>query len=288
MPKVINSKKTCFVIGPIGKENSDIRKNADRLFRYIISPTVEKCGYNTPIRADHIPNPGTITSQVIEQLIDSNLVIADLTSGNPNVFYELAVRHVTKKHCIHVMKSDESIPFDISPNRTVQYSLDLEGVENAKNALEDQILSLIDGKDEVDNPIGIALTMKDLKSSGNSMQIMMADLTEEVRDLKGQMRSFQIFCKDRMNDRTFHIRYDDDPQYENRTLNEFRRKKSVLFREPRKGNPTDISEGRSELKYWERKLLNDPITKEDYEGIIHEIDVIKHWLAMAGDPKYNE
>ena len=68
MVKKGSSKKTCFVIGPIGKENSDIRKDADRLFKFIISPTVEKLGYETPVRADHIPNPGTITSQIIENL----------------------------------------------------------------------------------------------------------------------------------------------------------------------------------------------------------------------------
>ena len=41
-----SNQKKCFVVSPIGDENSDVRKNADQLFNYIIKPVCEKCGFN--------------------------------------------------------------------------------------------------------------------------------------------------------------------------------------------------------------------------------------------------
>jgi hypothetical protein len=52
--------KTCFVIGPIGKPDSEIRRHADDLIKYIIAPTVEQLGYNNPERADKMPDPGAL------------------------------------------------------------------------------------------------------------------------------------------------------------------------------------------------------------------------------------
>ena len=85
-------KKSCFVIAPIGEAESDTRKRSDQVLRHIIRPAVEVCGYQA-IRADEIDKPGVITSQVIQHVVGDPLVVADLTETNPNVFYELAIRH---------------------------------------------------------------------------------------------------------------------------------------------------------------------------------------------------
>lgn len=46
--------KSCFVICPIGKKDSDLRKRSDQIMEYLISPVVEKCGYAEPVRADQL------------------------------------------------------------------------------------------------------------------------------------------------------------------------------------------------------------------------------------------
>src|ERR1039457_5304175 len=93
--------RTCFVICPIGEDGSSARFRSDMVMRLIIKPAVEACGFGQKdIRADEIPKGGMITTQVIERLVDADLVIADLTDSNPNVFYELAVRHVVRKPLI--------------------------------------------------------------------------------------------------------------------------------------------------------------------------------------------
>lgn len=151
----MGNEKTCFVICPIGDEGTETRKWSDLTFKYIIKPVAEKFGY-TPIRADHIKESGMITYQIIDQLIESDLIIADLTASNPNVYYELAIRHFIQKPCIQIIKYGHKIPFDINGMRTVFYDIDLELAEAAKGELFDHIKSIDEGEFKATNPITLA------------------------------------------------------------------------------------------------------------------------------------
>jgi hypothetical protein len=94
--------KTCFVIGPIGEPGTTIRNEADDFMKYIVSPVLGELDYGEPIRADRLNEPGRITSQVIKLLLEADLVIADLTTNNANVYYELSLRHAIGKPAIHM------------------------------------------------------------------------------------------------------------------------------------------------------------------------------------------
>ena len=86
--------KKCFVVSPIGEEGSEIRRRADQVYKYIISPVCEECGFEA-IRVDKINQSDSITQTIIDYLTSSELVIADITGHNPNAFYEMGYR--TKK-----------------------------------------------------------------------------------------------------------------------------------------------------------------------------------------------
>jgi hypothetical protein len=83
----------CFVIGPIGAAKSFTRYRSDQVLEFLIQSVVEPMRYEV-VRANKQATPGIITNQIINQVIDAGLVIADLTDHNGNAFYELAVRHV--------------------------------------------------------------------------------------------------------------------------------------------------------------------------------------------------
>src|SRR5215472_13179804 len=101
MPDTPDAKPTCFVIAPIGPKDSDIRKRSDQVLKHIFKKALaEKFEV---IRGDNIDEPGMITLQVLRAVQESDLVIADLTGHNPNVLYELAVRHAMEKPIIHVI-----------------------------------------------------------------------------------------------------------------------------------------------------------------------------------------
>ena len=131
--------KTCFVVSPIGETDSEIRSNADKLFKYIISPVCESCGFE-PVRVDQINDSDSITQTIIDKLLSSELVIADISGHNPNVFFEMGYRRCTDKPIIHLKKKGETIPFDVNTVRTFEYDLtDLDNVEETKKRLEQTI-----------------------------------------------------------------------------------------------------------------------------------------------------
>ena len=164
------NKKNCFIIAPIGDEGSEERHRSDNILKYVISPALEKCDYKA-IRADKISNPGIITSQIIEHLIDDSLVIADLTGQNPNVYYELAIRHFTNKPFIQIIEYDENIPFDIAGLRTINFDYrDLESVDKCKTEIINQIHSIEEKPNQVETPVSFAINQKYLRQSGNPLE----------------------------------------------------------------------------------------------------------------------
>ena len=176
--------KICFVISPIGDEDSETRKRSDQVLKHIITGPVEQLGYEV-IRADKISEPGIITSQIIEHIVEAALVIADLTEKNPNVFYELALRHAIRKPLVQIIKTGEVIPFDVAATRIIKFDLhNPDSVATAKEEILSQVKSLEAGKSEVHNPISASLDLKVLKESGDPEERSLADIVEAISDLR--------------------------------------------------------------------------------------------------------
>lgn len=108
----------CFIVSPIGGPDSEERKHADLVLSSLIEPALKELSLR-PVRADKISKPGLITGQVIDHLTRAAMVIADLSFGNPNVYYELALRHATRMPVVQVIRSSDTLPFDVSQFRTV-------------------------------------------------------------------------------------------------------------------------------------------------------------------------
>jgi len=112
----------CFVISPIGDEDSEQRRHADLVLGSLIEPALGELRL-VAVRADQISKPGLITGQVIDHLVRAKLVIADLSFGNPNVFYELALRHATRLPVVQVIRKGDKLPFDVGQYRTVELDM---------------------------------------------------------------------------------------------------------------------------------------------------------------------
>jgi hypothetical protein len=154
--KMEKMDKTCFVIGPIGDEGSDIRRHADWVLDGIVNPALEKAGLPPGIRADKIATPGMIDSQVISKVLDADLVIADLTTRNPNAFYELGLRHMAEKPIVHLIHKSEAklIPFDVAPYRTVYVSWKTPAeVLHSIEKLHEHVQTAISPDHDVENPV---------------------------------------------------------------------------------------------------------------------------------------
>ncbi len=148
--------KVCFYITPIGNEDSEIRKHSDLMLENIVVPALEEFGLNV-VRADKISKPGMITKQILKYITNSKLVIADLSFHNPNVFYELAIRHMKGLPTVHLIRAADSVPFDISGFRTIK--LDMSSIftlvpqlETYKSEIAAQVRNILN-EENIDNPI---------------------------------------------------------------------------------------------------------------------------------------
>ncbi len=173
----------CFFIAPIGDPETDVRKRSDQVLKHVVKPAAQTCGFEAK-RADEISEPGIITTQIIQHLIDDPMVIADLTGRNPNVFYELAIRHALRRPYAQLIQKGEGIPFDVAAVRTVEVDhRDLDSVDAAREELVRQMQSMR-GKDKVDSPISVAVDLELLRQSGNPEQRQLADVLTGVAELK--------------------------------------------------------------------------------------------------------
>ncbi len=124
-----------FVVTQIGAEGSQERGHADRVFRYVLQPELERRKL-TLYRADLDSTPGAITRQVIQRLLAARLVIADLTGRNLNVYYELGIAHSFGRPVIALIDNVANLPFDNKDQRCIEIGPTEAGldVERARRA----------------------------------------------------------------------------------------------------------------------------------------------------------
>lgn len=262
-------KKICFVIAPIGLENTDIRRRSDQVLKHIIEPVANECGYD-PIRADKISEPGIITSQVIQHIIEDALVIADLTGRNPNVYYELAIRHAIRKPVIQIIQAEEPIPFDVAAIRIIQVDhTDLDSVAKCKEGLMSQIRSVENDPSLVDTPISNAIDLKNLRQSENPLEKSNAEIISKLQDVKNMIGDLtnKLEHGRTSTSETYKPTYYSSEPYQSPLLSEVSNTKSFSFLNDPLYKPISFS---SELK----PFSFDIIGKKD------EIEKIKKKPAL--------
>ena len=115
----MEEKKTCFVVTPIGDENTAIRRHIDGIIDQAIIPAISK---EFDVKVAHREyEVGSINDRVIQRVYDSDLVIANLTTLNPNVMFELAIRYSFGKPTIAIAEKGTKLPFDIIDENTIFY-----------------------------------------------------------------------------------------------------------------------------------------------------------------------
>lgn len=149
--------KVCFVISTIGHTGSAHRKHADLVLNYLIKPVAADEFRYAVWRGDESLHSGMITIDVINTIISADLVVADLTFLNPNVFYELALRHFVRKPVVHLASMDTKLPFDNADHRAIIYDItDWDSHERTRTTLKKVIHAIEQPDYTVTNPVTVA------------------------------------------------------------------------------------------------------------------------------------
>lgn len=152
-------EKICFYITPIGADDSVERKHADLFMSSLVQPALAELGL-TVVRADQIGDAGMITTHILEYLKKSKLAVADLSYLNPNVFYEVALRHALRLPVVQMIRKADRLPFDVNQSRTLIfdtsdiYSL-IPKLQTYRAEIANQARKAIEDPESVGNPVSV-------------------------------------------------------------------------------------------------------------------------------------
>lgn len=176
----------CFVIGPIGKDGSSERKHSDLLLNALIKQVLQHDEFGYAVkRADEDADPGMIGDRVVSDIINAELVVADLTDLNPNAFYELGIRHSTEKPTIHVARAGTQLPFDNIAHRTIFVDLtDWHSIEQARTRLAESIRATQALDYKVSNPITQANASFRMRQSEDPRDRVVAAMQDRLASIE--------------------------------------------------------------------------------------------------------
>lgn len=131
----------CFVLMPFGQKPDASGKlvDFDLVYRDLVAPAIKAAKFS-PLRADEEMGGGIIHKSMFERLMICEYAVADLSTANANVFYELGIRHAFRPWSTVLLFAEGGrLPFDVAPLRALSYRLNDAGrlidVEPSRTAL---------------------------------------------------------------------------------------------------------------------------------------------------------
>ncbi len=137
--EVAEVRPSAFVIMPFSEPY-------DSLYRDVIKPIADRCGFDIN-RVDEIRGPGIILNDIQEQIQRAHVVVAEISTTNPNVFYELGYAHALEKPAVLLVQREKlnQLPFDIRGYRAIPYDDSISGKRVVERNLEQNLRAVMHG-----------------------------------------------------------------------------------------------------------------------------------------------
>lgn len=182
--------KKCFFITPIGELKSEAFEKLEGLIENVLNPVLKIKGYEL-IVAHTIHSLGSINDQIFKNIVESDLVISNLTGLNANVMYETAVAHSFGKPTIMISENGTTLPFDLKVDRTIFFSDNIRSVGVLKNELIDKIEEL-ENDETIDNPIVRVIERSKLNETLNKENLSDNEvIMKEILSLSKKIDNFE-------------------------------------------------------------------------------------------------
>lgn len=184
--------KTCFVIMPISDQEGYDKGHFSRVYQHIIKPACEMAGFQ-PIRADDEVKTNYIVIDIIKKILESDIVICDLSAKNPNVLYELGIRQSFNKKSVLIKDFKTNRIFDIQGLRTIDYdqNLRIDEVQKVVNIIAKTIKETYEQSEEEVNSLIQLLSIKpaELKSFEISQESSL--IMDALNDISNRLFSIE-------------------------------------------------------------------------------------------------
>lgn len=184
-------KSFCFVLMPFGKkpDTGGGLIDFDAVYHDLIAPAIAAAGFQ-PIRADEEITGGIIHKPMFERLMLCEYAVADLTTANANVFYELGVRHAVRPWSTVLLFAEGSrLPFDVAYLRAIPYRLSSDGkptdIDTVKASLTQR---LVDAKNAAtDSPLYTFDLIKGIPTIDHAKTDIFREQVEYSMDMKHKL-----------------------------------------------------------------------------------------------------
>lgn len=218
-------EENCFVIMAISDQKyGDLEVSSEQLrdkYENVIKPAI--LGIRPKInilRADECAVPGTITTDILTHLMFDNFVIADLTFPNPNVYYELGLRHCFKPGTILIKDADVKInaPFDLSHQRYIEYQCTPKGIQDLSKQLKEYFNWYERSPEKPDNQVLHLAQLIKFEFPNYAMKTnnKMDSITTLIGALATNPDAFSLLSDDEMSDQEKGMRaimmFKDNPE----------------------------------------------------------------------------
>ena len=197
------TQKTCFVIMPISDPDGYEDGHFGRVYDHIIKPACIAAGLQ-PRRADEVKSTNYIVIDILKRIIESDIVICDLSSKNPNVLYELGIRQAFNLPSTLIKDNKTDRIFDIQGIRTIDYddSLRVDTVKKDIATIKATIEETLEKKGKEVNSLiqllGIhqaeLVSSTEISSDTSLILNVLRDVSQRITKLedKGEMAGFGI------------------------------------------------------------------------------------------------
>lgn len=144
-------KPKAFVLMPFAPE-------FDEIYVHLIQQGVNEAGFDV-LRADDLLSQNNILKDILNSIITSELIVADLTGSNPNVYYELGIAHAFKKPVILLTQDIGELPFDLRSYRVISYGTHFVKMSEAKTELTSLAKEFLTGNVPFGSPVTDFVTL---------------------------------------------------------------------------------------------------------------------------------
>jgi len=190
----MDNKKKCFVIMPFSDTQSCTKQEWTGIFKGIIKPAVEESGLGYECERS-VAERQNIVKGILEALNKANVVIADLTDNNPNVFYELGVRHTLTNRTVLIAQGEKHIPFDLRPYPVAFYSKSLTNIEEFKSDIRKKLEDIEGNPERSDNPVADFLRKRNIELLSSEKKANLAKLSALISELSYNVDRGDVILK---------------------------------------------------------------------------------------------